>query len=142
MSELIRVTSLGRKSSNEIVPPSAGAWSDYQIIIWQGQSPKAYETLKRVGVTGAMVEMDRSTGQFQSADLQRALQNDLGFYLENIATDFYAPYHRSYEGRAPNWQFHDLKERYRVNPADASVFLRDPSLSDPSWLAKIRDRMK
>lgn len=123
------------------VPVSGDPWSDYQIIVWQGQSPKAYETLKRVGVTGAMVEMDRSTGQFQSADLQRALQNDLSFYLENIATDFYAPYHRYYEGRAPNWQFRDLKERYRVNPADSSVFLRDPSLSDPSWLAKIRDRL-
>ena len=35
-------------------PPDSG-WSDYQIIMWQGQTPAGYATLKKLGVTAGMV---------------------------------------------------------------------------------------
>ena len=34
-----------------IVPFADHPWSDYQIIMWQGQTPAGYATLKKLGVT-------------------------------------------------------------------------------------------
>lgn len=42
-------------SASFIVPPVDHAWSDYQIIMWQGQTPAGYAALKKLGVTAGMV---------------------------------------------------------------------------------------
>ena len=66
---------------------------------------------------------------------------DLRCYLENIATDFYSPYHKWYDGRSVDWLFLEAKQRYWANPRDRAAFMREPSLSDPEWVNKIRDRL-
>src|SRR5262249_28142806 len=53
----------------------------------------------------------------------------------------YSAYHRYFADKAVNWRFVELKKAYRANPADPTVFIRDPSLSDPEWHAKIRARL-
>jgi len=65
----------------------------------------------------------------------------LPWYVENIATDFYAPYHRYMPGKSVTWLFDTAKERLRAAPADTSVFLREPGLSDPAWLSTIQARL-
>ena len=116
-------------------------WPDYQIIMWQRQTPAAYSALKRIGITAGMVETDRATGLVREDQLNRVKAARFGFYLENIATDFYSPYHRFYEGKPVNWRYLDLKDRYRRDRSDRGVFVRNPSLSDPTWLAKIGNRL-
>ena len=69
------------------------------------------------------------------------LDNDMRWYLENIATDFYSPYHRWSGDRPKNWKFLEVKKRYRDNPLDPAAFVREPSLSDSKWLTKIQDRL-
>jgi len=125
-------------SASAAPPPP---WNDYQIIIWQSQPPAAYATLKRMGVTAGSVEMIRATGLFSRDEAAGLASAGFGFYLENIATDFYSPYHRFYEGKQVNWRYLELKKRYLSNPSDRSVFLRDPSLSDPAWIARIGHRI-
>ncbi|HET8997408.1 MAG TPA: alpha-amylase family protein, partial [Acetobacteraceae bacterium] len=71
-------------------------------------------------------------------DLQAA---GMGFYIENIATDFYAAYHRWFPGKPVNWRFVDAQQRYRADPTDRRLLFREPSLSDPVWLARIRARL-
>src|SRR5690349_4148482 len=46
-------------SASFIVPPTNGPWSDYQIIMWQGQTPAGYVALKKLGITAAMVQVGR-----------------------------------------------------------------------------------
>ena len=116
-------------------------WPDYQIIMWQGETPTGYATLKAMGVTGAAVGMNHATGLFLPSALDSIQRAHIGFYLENMATDFYSPYHRYYEDKPPNWLYRDLKDRYRRDRSDRSVFLREPGLSDPAWLARIGDRL-
>jgi hypothetical protein len=39
------------------------------------------------------------------------------------------------------WRFAEAQERYRANPADDTALLREPSLLDQTWRARIRDRL-
>jgi len=129
-------------STSFIVPPAADPWSDYQIIMWQGQTPAGYATLKKLGITAGMVQADHHDAASTSmASLARLVDADLRCYLENIATDFYSPYHKWYDGRPVNWRFLEAKQRYWANPSDRAAFIREPSLSDPEWLNKIHDRL-
>ena len=63
------------------------------------------------------------------------LKNDLRWYAENIATDFYAEYHRYRGGPDPELVF--LQKRRNCtskDPTSKEAFKRHPSLSDPAWL--------
>ena len=121
---------------------NAESWPDYQIIEWQPRNAAELATLKRIGVTAATVIADRDgTGTplpVQTAPLQQA---GLRWYVENIATDFYSQYHRWTPGKPVNWRFVDLQQRYRANSDDLSALVRDPSLSDPVWQARIDARL-
>jgi hypothetical protein len=125
-----------------IASPPNQAWWDYQIVMWQGQTPAAYDALKRLGVTAGMLEADhRGSGVYAAGGLAPLLDQDLRFYLENIATDFYSPYHKASGDRPVNWRFLAAEALHRENPDDLAAFIRDPSLSDPDWRARIRDRV-
>ena len=123
-------------------PPDDG-WRDYQIIMWQGQTPAGYDALKRLGITAGVVEANHRSEQdtYAAAELAPLLDHDLRFYLENIATDFYSPYHRWSGDRPVNWRFLAAEALHRQKPGDIAAFMRDPSLSDPAWLAEIRARV-
>jgi hypothetical protein len=123
-------------------PPDQGWW-DYQIIMWQGETPAGYAALKRLGITAGTVEANHRSegGTYVAAELAPLLEQDLRFYLENIATDFYSPYHRWSGDRPVNWRFLAAEALHRQKPDDIAAFIRDPSLSDPDWLAKIRARL-
>jgi hypothetical protein len=125
-----------------VVQAQAAAWPDYQIIEWQPRNPAQLATLKRIGVTAGMVIAPKE-GIGKPLPVQTAplIQAGLRWYVENIATDFYAPYHRFQPGKAVNWRFVDVQQRYRANPADLSALVRDPSLSDPVWQARIDARL-
>ena len=115
--------------------------SDYQIIMWQEQTPRAYDELRALGATAGIDEIDRATGRYLPAQLATLSEHELGFYLENIATDFHSLYHRYDEGKPVNWRYLDLKERYRHNRGDLGVFVHEPSLSDPRTLADGEERL-
>jgi hypothetical protein len=133
----------GHQVASFIASPPAQRWWDYQIIMWQGQTPAAYASLKRLGLTGGMLSADHRSegGTYMAAELTPLLDQDLRFYLENIATDFYSPYHRWSEGRPVNWRFLAVEALHRQRPDDIAAFIRDPSLSDPDWLAKVHARL-
>ncbi len=124
-------------------PPSP--WDDYQIIMYQEQTPRRWEGLQALGVTAGMVIGERAAadaGRIATA-IAPLLQAKMPWYVENIATDFYSAYHRwtPEHPDAVNWRFHALQARHRADRADRSVFIRDPSLSDPVWLRQTGARL-
>jgi Beta-galactosidase len=123
-----------------IVSPADHPWSDLQIIMWQGQTRAGYAALKGLGVTAGMVHPGGSSTR-TAESIDPLLDIDMRWYVENIATDFYSPYHRWSGDRPKNWKFLDVKKRYRDNPLDPAAFVREPSLSDSKWLTKIQDRL-
>ena len=121
---------------------SGEPWRDYLIIQWQSRNAAQLATLKHIGVTAGTVIADRDgTGTplpIQTAPLQGA---GLRWDIENIATDFYSAYHRWTPGKPVNWRFLDVQRSYRADPSDNAALIRNPSLADPVWQARINARL-
>jgi Beta-galactosidase len=118
-------------------------WRQFQIIMWQQKTQQQYEALRALGVTAAKVQADRNGETLASAARNAApiISAGLRIFVENIATDFYSAYHRWTPDKPVNWKFLALKQSLKEDPRDRDVFLRDPSLSDPVWLASIQRRL-
>jgi len=124
-----------------VASPPRQSWWDYEIVMWQRQSPAAYQALKEIGVSRGTGFVSREEGRVLEDSIEPMLAADLGWYVENIATDFYSNYNRYDPGKTADWRFVEAKARYKRNPDDAEALMRDPGLSDPAWLAKIGDRL-
>ncbi|SEP43716.1 Beta-galactosidase [Rhodospirillales bacterium URHD0017] len=120
------------------VRPAPG-WTQYQVILWQNAPASAMPALHRLGITGT--KLFRPLSQAGRDGAEQRMAAGLRWYTENLATDFYAPYHRWMLGRSVTWLFEQTKTRHRRNPDDLTVFHRQPSLSDPAWLATIEARL-
>ena len=90
-----------------------------------------------------MVMADRGDGIGIPLDQQTPAPHAAGlrWYIENIATDFYASYHRYTPGKPVNWRFIAAQERYRANPSDDTALFREPSLLDPAWRSAFATRL-
>lgn len=124
---------------------TAAEWNRFEIILWHDHGPAALAGARRLGVTAGMMlglrgpVVDAATLRARAAPLQAA---GLGFYVENIATDFYAAYHRWQPDRPVTWLFDQVRALHRRDPADPAAWLRTPSLSDPVWLTRIAARLR
>jgi hypothetical protein len=128
------------------VPDSLGRGADgwgYPIIVWQDQTPARAAGLRRLGITAGRLFGVRGDLSAQAAATRMAplLAADLRFYVENIATDFYAAYHRFLPDRPVTWAFDQARALHARDPADPAAFWRAPSLSDPSAIAVVRQRL-
>ncbi|HPT27100.1 MAG TPA: beta-galactosidase [Bryobacteraceae bacterium] len=118
-----------------IAKPTERVWNDYHIVMWQSHDAAVFAKLKSLGI---------DAGQFSGRAAEPPeflMANDLRWYAENIATDFYAEYHRYRRDRVPHWSFLQAKELYRKDPSSKEAFKRNPSLSDPIWLDRIHNRL-
>ena len=121
--------------------PALGC-GDYQIIEWQQRSVEQLAALKGLGVTAGMVIANRDgTGPTLEHQIAPFLANGMRWHIENIATDYYAPYHRWSSDRPVNWKFTEAQHRYQQNPQDETALWREPSLADPDWQQRVRDRL-
>jgi hypothetical protein len=124
-----------KASVSFVARPPDRVWSDYKVIMWQNHPAERFVKLKPLGITGGMYSgRARTPPDF-------LLNNDLRWYAENIATDFYAEYHRYRPDRRPNWSFYEALELYKKDPTSKEAFKRHPSLSDPVWREKIKQRL-
>lgn len=121
---------------------AAPSWPGFQIIEWQPRSPAQLATLRGLGVTAGMA-MSARHGNIEAVRAEAAVLRaaGLGCYVENIATDFYSPYHRWTPDHPVNWQFTEAQNAYRENPKNTAFLNRTPSLSDAAWRARIADRL-
>ena len=115
-------------------------WNEYQLIMWQDQPAAALAGLRRLGFTGT--KLIGNGGRIDPQALADRRASGLPYYLENIATDLYASYHRYTPGQAVTWRFDRDRARRQANPTDPGVFVREPSLSDPAVLAGVQARLR
>jgi hypothetical protein len=124
-------------------PATPQAWRDYEIILWQPTPAGSMAALHRLGVGAGMILGQRDAPLDASAVAQAVAPlraAGLGFYVENIATDFYAAYHRWRPGHPVTWLFDQVRAAFAAGKPEA--FWREPSLSDPAWRARIADRLR
>ncbi|MFZ0695270.1 MAG: hypothetical protein WAN51_14205, partial [Alphaproteobacteria bacterium] len=131
------------EQSKPVARLADSGWHDYQIIMWQSQTSAQYAALKAISVTAGEVHLLNrdEPDKLPKDEIAPLLRNHLRWYVENIATDFYSPYHRWFSDHPNNWRFDEVKKLYKKNPRDSAAFRRDPGLSDPKWLNAIRDRL-
>lgn len=133
----------GEAKTDFIARPSGRAFDDYQIVMWQRQNPAQWAALKRIGVTAGKALGDREGRgpSFTAAQIEPLLDADLRWYVENIATDFYAAYHRWTPGKPNHWLFLETQRRYAENPLDPTTLHREPGLFDAAAKRTIADRL-
>jgi hypothetical protein len=122
----------------------AAAWDRFEVILWHDHGPAALTAARGIGITAGMMFGLRAASVDAAPLIARgAALRDAGldFYVENIATDFYAAYHRWQPGHPVTWRFDALRARHRADPADPDVWRRDPGLADPAWRAAIAARL-
>ncbi len=107
-------------------------WPGYPVLMWQDRTPAAWAALRALGVDGGKVFGTRDDRAPIPA-LPAPFASGARFYVENVATDFYAAYHRWTPGQPVNRAF----QQERAAP----TWRRSPSLSDPVWLARIAARL-
>jgi len=118
-----------------IAKPPVHSWWDYAVIMWQNHSAEMFGKLKELGINGSEYGgRDRTAPEF-------LLKNDLRWYAENIATDFYSSYHHYFPDRDTGWEFKQARAAHQKDPASLEPFKRHPSLTDAAWLTRIRDRV-
>ncbi|MCW3474486.1 beta-galactosidase [Limobrevibacterium gyesilva] len=143
-----RLTLDGQQSSATltfVAKPPAESWDDYRIMMWHEAGPPRAAALRSLSIAAGKVFGIRDSFTQADVDARIAplLQGELRWFVENIATDFYAPYHR-WTPEHPedvNWLFTEAQRRHRLDPSNLSVFRREPSLSDPAWIARIQARL-
>src|SRR5262249_36609674 len=119
-------------------------WSDYHIIIWHAQTPERLTGLAKLGVTAGKIFGQRGQLDFSNIPEETApfLRLHLRWFIENIATDFYSPYHRWHPDHPVNWLFEETKRLHREQPANTAALMRIPSLSDSAWVQRIATRLQ
>jgi hypothetical protein len=118
-----------------IAKPPDREWWDYTIMMWQPHSAERVATLRTLGVNGGQY-----SGRAKNPP-EFLLKNNLRWYAENIATDFYSEYHRWRPDRTVNWSFIEAHQLYEKDPSVKEAFKRHPSFSDAGWLRTIRERL-
>ena len=145
MDNIVRTDLGGATAEAHFVARPAPGWDDIRLIMYQDHAGARLAALRALGVDGVKVLGHRVA--FTEADVAERIagprEADLRWYVENIATDFYAAYHRWTPEHPDDVNFLHLEaqRRHRADPADKSVFERQPSLNDPAWLARIGDRL-
>ena len=120
-----------------IAQPRFDGWRDYVIIMYQGYPAPIHAKLQTLGINGG-----QWVGRNQTEIPQNLLTNNVRWYSEQIATEFYAEYHRFRTDRGVDWSYQHAKELYFKDPTSKEALKRHPSFSDPVWLAKMTNRLR
>ncbi len=119
------------------------AWRDYEVIAWQSRDAAAYAAMRRAGITAGVVIASRNDVDPAPLAPRIAALREAGlrWLVESIVPDLYSSYHRFTQGKQVNWRFAEARRLYRARPDDPAALTREPSLSDPDWLARARARL-
>ncbi len=121
-----------------VVTPDEG-WNDYQVILYYPYRPQQQPALRDLGVTA---------GQIQNVSSRRPdgasawWKNDFRFYCDQMAYDFYAPYHTP-ALKDKEQRMREAKALYRQDRSSKQAFFRQPCFHDTeaesTAMARIRE---
>ncbi len=114
-------------------PPFTG-WKDYVIMMWQNYPANLVPDLQKLGINGATY----SSRNIALPDF--LIDNNMRWYSESLATDYYSEYHRWRPDRPVGWSFIQAKKLYQEDPNSLAAFKRHPSFWDPYWRKLVHDR--
>jgi hypothetical protein len=117
-----------------VARPRYDGWKDYVIIMWEQYPANLIPALAKLGIDGGEYSAHNTTPP------DFLIDNNMRWYAESLATDYYAAYHLWREDRPKNWSFVEAKKLYQEDPNSLEAFKRHPSFWDPAWRKEIHDR--
>jgi hypothetical protein len=108
--------------------PTASPWNDYQVITWAYYPDGYYDQLRAAGVNATIA--------YRDGDFSTVLDNDFNFYVEQMAWEVYANYHKD----QPLWR--DTLAKVRSDRANLDHWVRKPCLNDPETQKYVRERLQ
>jgi hypothetical protein len=118
-----------------IAKPASDGWTDYNIMMYQNYPSAIQPALEQLGING---------GKYEGRNLappDYLIDNNMRWYSENLATDFYAEYHRWRSDRPYDWSLDQAKALYAKDPSSKEAFKRHPSFWDTEWRTRTHDRI-
>lgn len=120
-------------SADFIAQPPSG-WNDYVIMMWQQYPANLLPALQKLGINGAQFSSLSKTPP------EAFIDNNMRWYAESLATDYYSAYHLWRPDRRKDFAFTQAKKLYEEHPDSLEAFKRHPSFWDPYWRRMVHDR--
>lgn len=108
--------------------PAPTPWNDYQVISWAHYPDGYYDQLRASGVNATIA--------YREGDFSNVLDNNFNFYVEQMAWDVYAIYHKD----QAFWR--DTLAKVRSDRANLDHWVRKPCLNDPSTQKYVSERIQ
>ena len=108
--------------------PAATSWNDYQVISWAHYPDGYFYQLRSVGVNATIA--------YREGDFSTVLNNDFNFYVEQMAWEVFAIYHKE----LPLWR--ELISKVRSDRSNLKHWVRTPCLNDPETQKYVREHLQ
>lgn len=108
--------------------PAPFAWNDYHVISWANYPDGYYDQLRDAGVNATIA--------YREGDFSNVLDNNFDFYVEQMAWEVYAIYHKN----LPYWR--ETLAKVRADRANLEHWVRKPCLNDPATQEYVRERLQ
>jgi len=110
-----------------LISPPARPWDDFHVISWAHYPDGFYDQLRKAGVDGTIAYRDE--------DFSAVLNNDFHFYVEQMAWEIYAIYHKD----QPLWR--GLLKEIEFDRNNLELWVRQPCLNDPKTDEYVREHL-
>jgi hypothetical protein len=120
-----------------IVTPSE-QWDDYQVIMYYPYRPEQQPALRDLGVTAGQIQ-NIASRKPDGAGIW--WNHDFRFYCDQMAYDFYAPYHTP-ALKDKEQRMREAKALYKADRSKKDAFYRQPCLNDHQAEARALARIK
>lgn len=110
------------------ISPAASDWDDYQVITWAYYPDGYYDQLREAGVNATIA--------YRDGDFSTVLDNNFNFYVEQMAWEVYANYHKDQA------QWRETLAKVRADRANLENWVRKPCLNDPETQRYVRERLE
>jgi hypothetical protein len=138
-TELVVGNESFRPAKVEFIVTPSKEWDDYQVIMYYPYRPEQQQALRDLGVTAGQIQNKPSRTPDGAAIWWK---NDLRFYCDQMAYEFYAPYHTP-ALRDKEQRMKEAKVLYKADRTRKDAFCRQPCFHDheaeAKAMAKIRD---
>jgi len=108
--------------------PEPAPWNDYQVISWAHYPDGYYNQLRSAGVNATIA--------YRDGDFSNVLDNNFNFYVEQMAWEVYANYHKD----QPLWR--ETLANVRADRANLDHWVRKPCLNDPETQKYVREHLQ
>jgi hypothetical protein len=137
-AELAIGTETLRSNREEFIVTPVPGWDDYQVIMYYPYKSEQQQGLRSLGVTAGQIQNVRSR---QTRGAAIWWENDFPFYCDQMAYEFYAPYHTP-ALKDKELRMKEAKALYKSDRTRKDAFVRQPCLHDPVAEAAALDKIR